>query len=492
MSQLTDYYPLTEGPFRPTWESLQQYSCPKWFRDAKFGIWAHWGPQSVPMGGSGWYARNMYIEGESDYQYHCKHYGHPSEVGFKDIINKWKAEKWDPEGLMQLYKKAGARYFCTIASHHDNFDCWNSTYHYWNSVNMGPKKDIVGTWCKVARKHGLRFGVTDHLARSYSWFNVNKGSDSEGPYVGVPYDGNNPVYQDYYFPPHEETIRKYPKNPPEWWRREWYLRIKDVVEKYHPDLLYRDAGVPFGVIGQMVIANFYNHNIMKHEGDLEGVYNLKKPLEDEKDYGVYREGIAVRDVERGVIEDIQPHPWQTDTSIGQWFYNKSVDYTGADKIIKMLVDIVSKNGNLLLDLPLRPDGMLDDEAIQIAQNIGNWLKINGEGIYGTRPWHIFGEGPTKPVGGHLTETEEYNYTPADFRFTTNGEKLYAILMCWPEERQVIVRSLTIGNEKMPVVRSVQLLGHLNSLDWKQTGEGLQITLPAEKPCCYAWVFEIMG
>jgi len=202
-------YEIEEGPFEPTWESLKQFRCPEWFNDAKLGIWAHWGPQAVPGAGD-WYARNMYYEGHEQYKYHLENYGHPSKFGYKDIIPLWKAENFDPDALISLYKRAGAKYFAALATHHDNFDCWDSAYHRWNSVNMGPKKDIVGLWREAALKHGLRFAVTEHMVRCYNWFITNKGCDKEGPYAGVPYDGNDPAYEDLYFPPHDDSSIGYP------------------------------------------------------------------------------------------------------------------------------------------------------------------------------------------------------------------------------------------------------------------------------------------
>ena len=233
---------IRPGRFTPDWDSLQRYRCPDWFRDAKFGIWAVWGPEAVPAAG-GWYARDMYIEGSAQYKYHLEHFGHPSKFGYKDIVALWKAENWNPDRLMGLYKKAGAKYFAAIANHHDNFDCWDSKHHAWNSVQKGPKKDIVGLWRAAALKHGLRFGVTEHNARSWSWFNVNKGADKHGPFVGVPYDGNDPKYADLYFPPHVENGQAYPKNPPESFIQNWFLRTRELIDNYQPDLMYYDGGV---------------------------------------------------------------------------------------------------------------------------------------------------------------------------------------------------------------------------------------------------------
>lgn len=480
-------YPVVPGPFEPTWESLSQFKCPEWFRDAKFGIWAHWGPQSVPKAGD-WYARNMYIEGHPQYKYHLEHYGHPSKVGYKDIVSQWRAERFDPEALIELYKRVGARYFVAMGCHHDNFDCWDSSYHRWNSVRVGPKKDIVGMWRDAARRHGLRFGVSEHMERCYSWFNTNKGADKEGPYAGVPYDGNDPEYEDFYFPPHDDTNHAFPINPPEWWKRQWFLRVKDLVEKYEPDLLYTDGGVPFGQVGLAMIANFYNNNIRRNNGELQAVYTLKQP--HSPNHGEYREGIGVRDVERGVVDDIRAVPWQTDTCIGDWFYNQFVEYKTSETVIHMLVDIVSKNGNLLLNFPLLPDGTLDEKALKIAGEIGDWLRVNGEAIYDTRPWVRFGEGPTRAPEGAFGERQPMNYTSADFRFTTKGTTLYCIAMRWPEDKRLVVTSLALGGEGGRVYQ-VELLGHDGPLAYQQTEKGLEVQLPDTCPCSAAWTLKII-
>ena len=233
--------PIAPGPFRPTMDSLEQYQCPQWFRDAKFGIWAHWGPQAVPMEGD-WYARKIYEQGSDDYNYHLAHYGHPSKFGYKDIIPLWKAEKWDPDRLMSLYKKAGAQYFVSMGSHHDNFFLWNSKLNRWNAVNMGPHRDVVGDWQKAAKKYGLYFGVSEHLGASFTWFQDSHGSDKTGPLAGVPYDGANPAFADlYHFPAKPGDTGWYSNDPR--WQREWYAEIKELV-----DFLLQ-KGVPIYVCG---------------------------------------------------------------------------------------------------------------------------------------------------------------------------------------------------------------------------------------------------
>ena len=469
--------------FQPTWESLKQYQCPEWFRDAKFGIWAHWGPQCVPEQGD-WYARNMYIEGSQQYQWHAAHYGHPSKFGYKDIVPLWKAEKFDPENLIRRYQAAGAKYFVSMGVHHDNFDIWNSKHHPWNAARVGPKKDIVGLFAQAARNHGLRFGVTEHLERSYSWFNVNKGADKQGPHQGVPYDGNDPKYESLYFPKHDDTNMRYPKNPPDWWKQQWARRIADLVDQHRPDLLYTDGAVPFGEVGRGLLAHYYNANMRQYGGALEAVYTLKKPNDDE--HGEYVEGIGVRDIERGVVDDIYPAPWQTDTCIGTWYYNRGVQYKTAQIVVHMLADIVSKNGNLLLNFPLRPDGTLDPEEDQVLEAITRWMGVNSEAIHATRPWKIFGEGPTtQEKSGHFNERNFKGYTASDFRFTVKGKTLYAICMGWPG-KQMVVASLA----KEARISRVEMLGVKGPLQWSRTDRGLVVEMPREKPCDYAAALRI--
>ena len=471
--------PIAAGPFQGTADSLMRYRCPEWFRDAKFGIWAHWGPQAVPMDGD-WYARGMYEQGSGHYKHHLANYGHPSTNGYKDIIPLWKAEKWDPDRLMALYKKAGARYFVSMGSHHDNFHLWNSKYHKWNAVNLGPKRDVVGDWQKAARKNGLRFGVSEHLGASFTWFQASHGSDKTGPLAGVPYDGADPRYEDlYHFPADPGDKDWYSHNPR--WQQMWYNRIKDLVDNYHLDLLYTDGGVPFGnEVGRSLIAHLYN-NDLKDRGRLEVVYTCKQKSE----------GRWVEDLERGVMPGINPYPWQTDTSIGDWYYNKNWKFRPVSWSIQMLVDIVSKNGNLLLNVVQRPDGSLDPEVEQMLEQMAAWINIHGEAIYGTRPWSVYGEGAVKAQGGSFKE--DFKYTFKDIRFTTKGKTLYAIALGWPEDGQLVVRSLAKpAGEQLNRITRVSLLGHKGKLKWTQTPEGLLVTLPAQKPSEYTAALKITG
>lgn len=443
--------------FEASWESLGQYTAPDWYRDAKFGIWAHWGPQAVPMQGD-WYARHMYEEGSPVYQAHLKEYGHPSQHGYVEILEKWKAEKWDPDRLMRLYRDAGAKFFVSMGAHHDNFDLWNSTFHRWNAVQHGPHKDVVGLWQKAARKYGLKFGVSEHLGASYTWWRNSKGADKSGPMAGVPYDGNNPDLQDLYHPlPATDDTEWYTKN--EAWSSEWYLRVNDLVRNYHPDLLYSDGGVPFGKYGLQTIANLYNQ-------DPQAVYLAKG-----KETSAY-----VEDRERGSAKDIVPNPWQTDTSIGDWFYNKGWPYRKADWVLKNLVDTVSKNGNMLLNIVMRPDGSLDPEVETLLQDLAAWMKTNGESVFGTRPWMTYGEGPTRVSSGSFRE--DFPFTNRDVRFATKGKTLlYATFLGELSDQVVTLASLRSSPKGTALINGVHLLGQTAPLKYEQTDGGLVVHVP---------------
>jgi len=476
--------PIAPGPFTSAPESLRQYQAPEWFRDAKFGIWAHWGPQAVPGQGD-WYARNMYIQGKPQYEHHLKTYGHPSKAGYKDIIPLWKAEKWDPAALMDLYVKAGAKYFVSMGVHHDNFDLWDSKYHTWNATKMGPKRDIVGEWQREAKKHGLRFGVSEHLGASYAWFAPSHESDKTGALAGVPYDGADPKYGELYHPAHKEPWTGgpswYAKDPK--WHAEWYLRVKDLVDHYQPDLLYTDGGIPFGEFGRSLVAHFYNADQARHGGKVEAVYAHKK-----MDTGEFIREAGAQDVERGGMEGINPLPWQTDTSIGDWYYSENYKYKTTSQVVHALADIVSKNGNLLLNVVLYADGSLPPEPRRFLDEMAQWIAVNGDAIYGTRPWKTFGEGPTVMKAGHFKE--DFPFAPADIRFTTKAGKLYALTLGVPTEQ---IRIKSLGKDAPFATRpvaEVRLLGYDGKLAWSQQADALVIEAPEKFPTEHAAAFEI--
>jgi len=487
-------YPMQAGQFVGTWESLEKYECPQWFRDAKFGIWAIIGPQCVPMQGD-WYARNMYIQGHRQYEYHVKTYGHPSKFGYKDLIEQFNPTQLDFDKLVGLYKQAGAKYVVILAVHHDNFDLWNSKYHEWNSVNKGPKRDLVGEFRDAAAKHGVRFGVTTHLARSYSWLQTSHGADKTGPLAGVPYDGADPRYQSLYHPPFPESSR-YPSHPPEAWKREWYLRVKDLIDQYRPDLMYFDGGYPFddGAVGRRLVAHYYNINSTWHNGRNDAAMCIKSlPTE----HGVFRIGTCVRDIERGKTDSIAEHPWQTDTCIGGWYYRTGTRYKTVPDIVRMLIDIVSKNGNLLLNIPLHPGGSIDEQEQDILKGLGQWMAVNGDGLYGTRPWVIFGEGPSlrRKAAAHrfggIADVQAFR--PGDIRFACKGDtELFAFLMAWPQAGEITIRSLATPYSTEARIDSVQMLGVNKPLEFQQTDDGLVVGLPQVQPCEHAWALRITG
>jgi len=459
---------ITQGPFEPTWDSLRQYQCPDWFRDAKFGIWAHWGPQCVPMVGD-WYARKMYQPNEAIYHHHWRVYGHPSKVGYKDILIQWKAERFDPEGLMDLYAAAGARYFVAQAAHHDNFDNWNSQHNRWNATKVGPCRNIVALWQEAARKRNLRFGLSEHLGATFSWMRFNKYADETGPYAGVPYDGNDPDYEDLYLPNKGEAGDWYTSNP--WWHEHWFARIKDLIDQHQPDLLYSDGGVPFDEVGLSIIAHLYNTSAGLHGGVNEAVYNQKNT-----DQQVYRVGVL--DIERGQVAEVAEHPWQTDTCVGGWFYDSRRIYKTPAHVIQMLVDIISKNGNLLLNLPQLPDGTLDDECRWILKVLADWFAANAEGVYATRPWKIASEGQTEKESGAFKETP-VEWTPADYRFTCKGNTVYAFQMKSADKHTAEIKSL--GLETAGKVTGLRLLGTDAPVTYDQREGALVAQLPESLP-----------
>ncbi|HWC58810.1 MAG TPA: alpha-L-fucosidase [Verrucomicrobiae bacterium] len=477
------------GPFAGTSESLRAYRCPDWFRDAKFGMWAHWGPQSAPEDGD-WYARNLYLQGTKQYKSHLERYGHPTKFGYKDIIPTWKGEQFDPDHLVGLYKKAGAKYFMSMGVHVDNFDMWDSKYQRWNAAKMGVKRDVVGEFRRAAQRQGLKFGVSDHLWMAYKWMSVAHGSDKTGPLAGVPYDGIDPAFNDLYggCP---EIYRELPWDEdgiPDSWKRTWFLRIQDLVNQHEPDVLYSDGQIPFGEWGLNLVAHFYNQNLLRNDGRMEGVYTSKR----ESDSAA---GMCVFDKERGVVDGIWAQPWQTDSCVGHWHYDRNVTYKTPKRVIDMLVDVVSRNGNLLLNFPLNTRGALDAEEQKILAAITAWMGVNGEAIHGTRPWKIFGEGPnmTKPAPGQkYNESNRKDFTFEDVRFTTKGKTLYAFFMGWPEQGKLAIPALAQSRPYVAgKIQRVKILGG-GKLVWKHGVEGLTVQLPAEKPCEFAGVLKIEG
>jgi alpha-L-fucosidase len=484
---------VVSGPFEPNVESLSDYECPEWFRDAKFGVYVHWGVYSVAERGE-WYAREMYQEGSSVYQHHVATWGHPSRFGYHDFIPQWKAEKFDPDAWLELFVEAGAKYFTPCAVHHDGFALWKTKYTPFNAVDMGPKKDLLGMMRAATLRHGLRWGVTTHYDRSLSWMQPCHGADTSGLLKGVPYIDRDPKLADLYLLPYYDDNRADTLEAPTWWKEFWLLKQKELIDNYKPDYLYLDSAVPFagsdrGRTGMRLFAYFYNANMARHGGQLEGVLTHKGdkgPLR-----APYFPDIATLDIERGKSGHIREQPWQTDDSIGPWGYNREVPYKDPNAVVDKLIDIVSKNGNLLLNVPPRADGTFDDETVRILKAVGRWLKINGEGVYATRPWRVFGEGPDVRMADRDHRSP---YGANNFRFTVSkdAKTIYAHQMGWPGGgKKLALTSFSHdgpgGNTR---VSRVAMLGSSETIAWSQDAAGLQLIAPASAPSELAVVYKI--
>jgi alpha-L-fucosidase len=486
-----------EGPFKPEWESLLEYEAPEWYRDAKFGIWAHWSPQCVPEDGD-WYARNMYIQGQGQYDYQLAHYNHPSKFGYKDLCAQWTLLNWEPEAMIERCKRAGARLFVALANHHDGFDTWASRHHSWNASVIGPKRDVIAGWATAARRQGLRFGVTVHAARNWWWFQVAHLCDKSGPLEGVPYDGHltQDMGKDQWWEgldPQELYGRKHgiKENPDEAYVRNFYDRVRDLLDQHDPDLLYFDnGGLPLGWAGMNIGAYFYNHYLKTHGGKLDAVLNIKN-VPDALAKAV------VADYERGVTDRIMPHAWQSETCIGEWHYNRMLfmnhSYMKPVEAIRWMVDAVSKYGTFILNIPGRPDGTIDADEVAILDGIGSWMQTNGEAIYETRPWKAFGEGPHTAKSGAFAGSSTASLDSSDVRFTRNkrGDVVYAIVLGWPTGENFQLQSLGTASPQRPgKVTNVELLGCVDRLEWNQSAESLSVQKPKAKPCDFAYALRI--
>jgi alpha-L-fucosidase len=473
--------PVAAGPYPADWKGLSQiYSVPQWWREAKFGAWAHWDPQSMPEQGD-WYARGMYMQGNRQYQYHLKNFGHPSEYGYKDICHNWVIDKWNPEELMGLFVEMGARYFVAMGVHHDNFDCWNSAYQPWNSMNVGPRQDIVGIWEKIARQHGLRFGIGFHNSPPRTWgqfMTVRYTSDKTGPEQGVSYDalqtildgkgkwweGMDPV--DLYGPVHD---KKNPLNSP--FANQFMWRIDDAISKYHPDMIYfdehagdsqMDLGVNMGLgfLAPSLIANYYNKSIKWNKGKMDVVINLKgvggryDSFQNSPELLPLVDRSLVKSTEAIIESQITAYPFQTETTVADWHYMTGQKYMAAKRVVELMMKNVSRNGSILLNITQHGRGDLDPELIGICKDIGAWLKINGEAVYGSRPFEVYGN-----------DTVLY---------TRNKGNVYATLLNWDGE-PITLRSLHSGSATLGKVLKVELLGSDLPLKFVQDGTGLIIT-----------------
>jgi alpha-L-fucosidase len=461
---------IPEGPFQPSWESLEHYTVPDWYLDAKFGIFIHWGVYSVPAFRNEWYPRNMYLQNQPEYKHHLETYGSHKQFGYKDFIPKFKAEKWDPKKWAELFKKSGAKYVVQVAEHHDGFALYDCTFDKWNAVKMGLKRNLVGELASAVRKQGLVFGVSYHRAEHWWFFEGGIQFDS---------DVKDPKYASLYGPAEPQNTQ-----PNEEFLNDWLGRACELVDKVKPQLFYFDWWIEQSVFKpylQKFAAYYYNRG---KQWNLGVAINYK--------HNAFPEHAAVLDVERGKLGTLRPLFWQTCTSICKksWGYIRDHDYKSAGSIISDLVDIVSKNGCLLLNIAPKPDGTIPEEQQRILMEIGQWLEINGEAIYGTRPWITYGEGPTRTISGEFKDTSGESYTGQDIRFTIKGDTLYAIALAWLGEEMVIQSFSTNLRLYNGEIASVQLLGSEKPIEWSRDETGLRVKMPAQKSCDYAFVLKI--
>ena len=460
----------SQGPFQPNWESLKNFKAPQWYLDGKFGIFIHWGVYSVPAFGSKWYPRQMYLQGSAEFKHHLATFGPQIKFGYKDFIPLFKAEKYDPAAWAELFKKAGARFVVPVAEHHDGFPMYDSVLTAWCAGKMGPKRDLIGELAAAVRRAGLVFGVSSHRAEHWWFMNGGKTFDS---------DVRDPKYTDFYGPAALEGTQ-----PDAKYLEDWYARCAELVDKYQPQLFWFDWWIEQPVFQpylQKFAAYYYNQGARWGKGVAINYKNRSFPDE-----------AAVLDLERGQLADIRPLFWQTDTAISKnsWGYVVPQDYKTAGSIVGDLIDIVSKNGALLLNIGPRPDGAIPEKEQEILLAIGKWLGVNGEAIYGTRPWRVYGEGPTQVKEGMFTDTERTDYTGRDIRFTVRGDTLYAIALAWPGAEAVVL-SLSPGLRLYAgEVGNVELLGSNEKLTWTRDDGGLKVKMPAQKPRDYAFVLKI--
>jgi len=524
--------PVTPGPFEPTWESIEKNypGEPAWLREAKFGIWVHFGPQSAGESGD-WYARRMYVQGSKANNNHLNKYGHPADVGYKEVLRDWNPIKLDPAKLTKIYRDAGAKYLMIQGVHHDNYDLWNSKYQPWNSVNIGPKRDLLGEWAKACRADGMRFGVTFHHEYSWWWWQTAFGSDSSGEKKGVPYDGTltladgkgkwwegydpkmlygidlreykgveQKAHQDWSPAPAGIFINHldYAK----WYATNWALRMMDVVEHYDPDFIYTDGTVqgPFTGYGtgtgikadamQHVMADFYNRTL-KRRG-LVNTFSIVKFRN--KTNG------TVNTEEFGIPSSINTYqPWIGEAPVGDWFYAPGFTYN-SDMMIRYVIEAIARDGNAALCISILPDGSLDEGSLKMLNEVGNWMRMNGEAVYGSRAWKIPGEGEQingklkmLPGGALNRKQAEFSFSTMDFRFTTGkNNSLYAFCMTVPAPgTRLVIRSIGTDSAFLgKPVKQVSLLGHKGKLKWKQEKDGLMIICPAKMMYKTAIVFKI--
>ena len=497
------------GTFGNDWESLSAWECPKWFKDAKFGIWAHWGPQCQAEDGD-WYARFMYYEGSGQYNFHVSHFGNPSTFGLKDLCNAWKADQWNPQELVSLYKSVGARYFMALGNHHDNFDLWNSPYQEWNSVNVGPKKDLVKGWSEACKAEGLPLGVSIHASHAWTWLEPSQkydGNLTKADGAGKWWDGLDP--QELYAQNHTHstgwessgTIHSQwdwgngASQPSAAYKQKFQNRVLELINDYDPDMIYfDDTAMPFygcdDQIGKNILQHYYNHSAAQHDGKQQVVVTGKQLTVQQKGYMMW-------DVERGIPDRPQENYWQTCTCIGDWHYNQDTynnnRYKSGATVIRMLIDVVSKNGNLLLSIPVKGNGSIDDKERKVLADIKAWMDINSESIYGTRMWKTFGEGPLAEAANPMNAqgfNEGQAYSAQDVRYVEKKGTVYATIMAWPAAGEFTFKAFSIAESSYSgEVEKVTLLGGGN-VEFTHGINGLTIKVPNTKPNDIAPVFRI--
>lgn len=461
-----------EGPFQPSWESLSDYQVPAWYLDGKFGIFIHWGMYSVPAFGNEWYPRNMYLQGTKEFDHHVATYGPQSEFGYKDFVPRFKAENYDPDHWAELFRRAGARFVVPVAEHHDGFAMYDTALSEWCAAKMGPERDLIGELAEAVRKQWLVFGLSSH--RAEHWWFMDGGMQFDS-------DVQNARYAGLYGPAQARDSQ-----PNQEFLDDWLARTCELVDKYQPQLVWFDWWIEQPVFAPYLkrfAAYYYNRGAQWERGVAINYKNQSFPTD-----------AAVFDVERGQLDAIAPYFWQTDTSVikNSWGYVADRKYKTATHVVCDLVDIVSKNGALLLNIGPRADGTIPEEEEQILLDIGRWLTVNGEAIYDTRAWKTYGEGPTQIDTGSFSDNERPPFTDRDIRFTTKGDALYAILFAWPENDEVTVQSLGTNFRLYDrEIGSVELIGSQEKLKWSRTSRGLKVKLPAEKPCDHAFVLKVV-
>lgn len=475
------------GPFEPNWESLKRYQVPDWFVDGKFGIYAHWGVYSAVKGSANtdWYGRNMYKEGHPNHAEHMARFGSVKTHGYKDYIPEFTADKFDAEAWVDLYVEAGARFAGPVGEHADGFSMWDSEVNLWNAVEMGPQRNIVAEMKTAIRARGLKYLVSFHHQWLWGWYPTwDENTDAADPSNASFYGPRYPETAQAMALPgrRDSNMAAYPL-PSKEWQEIWWAKVKEVIDRHSPDVLWFDNRMQILSEGirQEMAAYFLNHAIANGQ---EPVLNYKRPDM------VF--GAGTIDLERSRMPDIFPEPWLTDTSVSRssWAYATDLEYYTADRLTDDLIDIVSKNGCMLLNVAPAPDGTIPDEQQEILRGIGAWLKVNGEAIYGSRPWLVFGEGPNNPAAGHLADVGFDGFSGADIRFTTNDGNLYAMVLGWPTDGNTVTIQALGTSKYSDEISEIRLLGYEGEVEWERTVEGLVIDMPEVDRSAAAYTFRV--